>query len=330
MSPRTLRRVAVTGGTGFLGGALIDLLLREGVSVAALARTPAKLDRFSGRIDVVQGDLADEDALRRLADDADAFVHAAALTHALTKRDFDAANVEGAANAARAAFGARARFIFISSIAARRPDLSDYAASKAGGEAAVTTIAGAHEKRFGAEITEVSPAQWVILRAPALYGPYDEATLPYFKMAKIGLAPEPAATPAPRASILFVEDMARAILTAAREAPDGVIYDVGDTEPQGHSWAEIGRALGAAFDKRPLRIPAPRPILTAQAAIAEVIARVRGRATIVTRGKIREFFHPDWVAGEPALGGATSWRATTPLAEGFAKTLKWYQERGLI
>ncbi len=335
MTARPVARAAVTGGSGFLGGALINLLLREGIEVAALARTPEKLDHFrrersDRKITIVEGDLADESALAETAAGADAFIHAAALTHALTKREFDGANVEGAANAARAAFSVGAAFIHISSIAARKPDLSDYAASKAGGEAAIIAAAGAHDRRFGSDISPDKQARWVILRAPALFGPNDTATLPYFKMAKLGIAPEPAARPAPRASLLYVDDMAEAILAAAREAPSGATLDVGDADPRGHSWGEIGAALGAAFGKRPLRLPAPRALLTAQAVLAEAAARARGKATFITRGKVREFFHPDWVAGAPALSDATSWRPATPLAEGFAKTLKWYQEQGLI
>ncbi|MBI1391528.1 MAG: NAD-dependent epimerase/dehydratase family protein [Alphaproteobacteria bacterium] len=330
MTDRKLDRVAVTGGAGFLGGALITRLIDDGVSVAALARTPAKLSRFDGQIDIVPGDLADETAIARAADGADAVLHLAALTHARTRAAFGAANIEGSANVARGAFAAGAFLVAVSSIAARQPELSDYAASKAGGEAATLAAARAHDKRMGAETNQAARARWAILRAPALYGPNDGATLPLLKAVRFGIAPAPAHKPAPRASILYVDDMAAAIVSAAREAPAGVVYDVGDERPEGRTWAEIAADLGVAMGRKPLVAPMPKPLLLAQAAVQELIAHARGEAAFVSRGKIREFFHPDWVAGEPSLAAATSWAPTTPLVEGFAKTLKWYQERGLI
>ena len=52
-------KAAVTGGTGFVGAALIELLLNEGWDVAALARNPARLPA-ADKVRVVRGALEDE------------------------------------------------------------------------------------------------------------------------------------------------------------------------------------------------------------------------------------------------------------------------------
>jgi uncharacterized protein YbjT (DUF2867 family) len=77
---------AVTGGTGFIGAALIDQLLNDGVRVRALARDPRRLRRAS-EIDTVEGSLENEKALAALADGADALLHLAGETHAKTEQD---------------------------------------------------------------------------------------------------------------------------------------------------------------------------------------------------------------------------------------------------
>lgn len=313
---RSLRTVALTGGTGFVGAFLIDEFLARGIDVRALARAPEKLSRWRGRIRVVEGGLGDEAALADLAAGSDVFVNCAGLTHALTAADFHETNVAGAVRAARAAKDAGAFFTHISSIAARRPALSPYAGSKAESE---TAVAAAR-----------SDGGWIALRAPAIYGPGDAATLPYFRMVRAGLAPEPATRPPARASILYAGDIAAAVVLAAIEAPAGAVYEIGDEAADGHTWGEIGAALGRAFGKKPFRLRAPKGPLLVQAALAEAAARLRGRPTFVTRGKVAEFFHPDWAARDNLLSRATSWRPTTPLDEGFAKTLKWYQEEGLL
>ena len=317
---RGFKTVALTGGTGFVGRRLIDALLDAGLGVHALARDPKRLgdaaERAGGRLSIVAGSLSDEGALDALAEGADLFLNVAGATHALDRAAFARANIEGAAAAARAAAAQGAFFVHISSLAARMPALSDYAWSKFESEGATRAARG--------------PDGWLALRLPAIFGPGDAATLPYFRMVKWGLAPEPmAATPA-RASILFVDDAVSAILTAAREAAPDAVYEVGDARPEGHTWREIGAALGAAFGKTPVAAPVPRAALALQAGAAEIIARMRGAPTFVTRGKVREFFHPDWAARDNLLSENTSWRPETGLEEGFAKTRLWYQEQGLI
>lgn len=310
------KTVALTGGTGFIGGAIIDLLLANGHSVKALARNPGKLGKWKGKLEIIQGDLDDVAALGQLAENADGLIHCAGLTLAKKDADFFAVNVGGARNAAAAAAQSGARLTHISSLSAREPSLSSYAASKFKSEAAIAEASGGNE--------------WVALRVPAVYGPGDLVTLPFFKMVKRGLAPEPAATPVPRASILFVEDVAAAIVTAAFNARGGEIYEIGDESPTGHSWREIGKTLGKALGKTPRALRAPRPILSAIAGVSITAARAVGKTPSFRPGQIAEFFHPDWVARNNLLNDETDWRPHTPLREGFAKTARWYQDNNML
>jgi len=303
--------IAVTGGTGFVGAALIDKLLTQSHKVRALARDPDKLRRATD-LDVVPGDLGDAAALDDLCNGADRVIHCAGLTHAKRDADFTAVNVEGARNIALSA--PPAKLIHISSLAARAPHVSAYANSKRESESAVAAAnAGA-----------------VILRAPAMFGPRDTATLPFFKAVKNGVILAPRATPQPRASILYIDDFVRAICAALDEGAPGALYEIGDASPDGHSWAQIGGACAAAVNPGARLIALPRGVLFPYAAIAGRSSRMLGRAPMVTGDKIREFFHPDWTARENLLADATRWRPQISLKEGFAKTALWYQKHGWL
>jgi len=71
-------RVFVTGGSGFVGTAIVEDLIRAGHRVLALARSDASADKLrSAGAEVKSGDLADLDGLRRGALEADAVIHAA-------------------------------------------------------------------------------------------------------------------------------------------------------------------------------------------------------------------------------------------------------------
>jgi nucleoside-diphosphate-sugar epimerase len=201
-------------------------------------------------------------------------------------------------------------------MSARLPEVSPYAQSKFDSEAATLEAGGANAV--------------VVLRLPAIYGPRDMATLPYFRMIKAGLAAEPATRHEARASLLHVEDAAAAIVTALVEAPPGRVYEVGDDRPDGRSWGEIGATLAGVLGVKTRRFRAPRALLEVWHGAARLGAAVSGKAASVRSGQLNEFFHPDWVARDDMLSAATRWRARIPLEEGFAKTARWYQEKGLL
>ena len=102
-----VRVVALTGATGFVGGATLDAALANGLQVRALTRGMAK-DR--DRVEWVRGTLDDTGALDALCQGADAVIHIAGLTNTHDPSRFARANVTGTANllAAAKAAGAEA------------------------------------------------------------------------------------------------------------------------------------------------------------------------------------------------------------------------------
>jgi nucleoside-diphosphate-sugar epimerase len=307
-------RVAVTGASGFLGAALLDRLIAQGAAPVVLARDPARLSRKD--VEVVVGDLDDEAALDRLAAGAAAFIHLAGVTHARAREDYRRVNVEGAARAARAAGKAGARFAHASSISARAPKASPYAASKRASEDAIAQERGGDH--------------WIAVRLPAIYGPRDKATLPYFKLISGGLALEPATAAPARASLLYVDDAAAAMAAAALRTKASGVYDAADDAAEGRSWREIGATLAASMGVKARALRVPRPIVATGYVAQRAADGLAGRAPSTREGQVNEFFHDDWTAHPPFLSDVAPWRAETPLAAGFAKTVAWYQEHDLL
>ncbi len=309
-----MRRIAVTGGTGFIGAALIDQLLAEGGRVRALARDPKRLKR-AGEIETVEGDLENAKALEALADGANVFLHLAGETHARSEQDYARINVAGAERAAAAAAKAGARFVHASSLSARSPDTSPYARSKHDSERAVARATG---------------GAFLALRLPAIYGPGDLVTLPYFKLLKSGFAFEPATERPARASLLYVDDAAGALIAAATRGAPGAVYEVGDEAPEGRTWSEIGKALSGVFGNSAMALRIPKPAVALLHEGVRAAESVFGKTPSIRQGQVNELFHPDWVARDNLFSAAAGWRPKTPLKEGFAKTVLWYQEQGLL
>jgi nucleoside-diphosphate-sugar epimerase len=304
------RLAAVTGATGFLGRRLVATLLQRGFAVRALVRRP-----WEGEpIELVAGDLDDADALDRLAGGAEVLIHLAGAVKARGRREFLEVNGAGAGRAAAAAARAGGRGVLVSSLVAREPQLSDYAASKLAGEIAA-------REALGERLT--------ILRPPAIYGPGDRATLDLFRAAaRSPILPIPD-VPAARLAIAYVDDVCTAIcdLVAAPCGPGP--YAFGGARPSGYSWAEIAAALARATGRRPIRVAIPPWALRAAGAGAQGLSRLTGVPSMLTPGKAREILHPDWtVAEDQAPTGPRS--PVTDLEHGFARTVQWYRERAWI
>src|SRR5436305_5107715 len=185
-------RLAITGGTGFVGSHLLDVAVGEGHRVAALTRRdqPPR-----DGLDWIAGDFQDREALRRLVDGADAIIHVAGTINAPNAAGFEKGNVQGTlAMLAAATAGGVRRFVHVSSLAAREPKLSLYGGSKAKAE----------------ELVRSCGLDWAIVRPPAVYGPGDKETLELFKMARRGQIYLP---PAGKLSLIHVDDLAELLLT---------------------------------------------------------------------------------------------------------------------
>jgi nucleoside-diphosphate-sugar epimerase len=304
--------VAVTGVTGFVGSHLVAALARRGLRLRLLVRRWSPLPSLDGvAADMVLGDLSDEAALKRLVEGADAVIHAAGLIKARRPSEFMTVNRDG--TALLSALAPEATFLLLSSLAAREPQLSPYAASK---HAAEEVVAG----RSG---------PWLTVRAPAVYGPGDRETLAYFKAVARGLAPRPR-VPDARLSLIHVADLAEALALALDQPPPPSTYEIDDGREGGYSYRDMADAAGRALGRRPLSLAVPRAVMAAVARANAICHALGGSVQILTPGKVNEIFHSDWTAHDRRLAAALGWRPRFDLAAGFGETILWYRRQGWL
>lgn len=300
--------VAVTGATGFLGRHLVRELANNGWHVRILARRDVMHPLWRDlEVEVVLGDLANDDALDRLCRGADQVVHCAGLTKAWTAEAFNAVNVAGARRVAERTTG---RMLLVSSLTAREPALSDYAASKRGGEDAARAV-------LGERIT--------IVRPPALYGPGDPETLPLFQLAAASPV-LPVLDPKARIAMMHVQDAARQIAAMAAVARP-LNVSLSDHRPDGYSWREVMQTAAAVFDKTPALVEIPGFLLNLAATTLQLTPR-SGPAPMISFGKVREIRHRDWSIspGEQPIELPV---ARYDLANGFIHSALGYRSNGV-
>jgi nucleoside-diphosphate-sugar epimerase len=301
--------VAVTGAAGFVGQALVAQLLASGSPVRALVHR-TKLPLSHPALETVTGSLADDAALTSLMTGCAGVIHVAGLVRGRTESDFLPVNADAVARVARIAQAtcATPRLVLISSLAAREPHLSPYAASKCAGEARLDTVAND---------TGLSCA---VLRPPAIYGPGDRELLPLFRLMARGIATVPGA-PDARASLLHVTDLARAAIALLDCEAQGT-FELHDGDPDGYSWDEIADTVAhVAGRRRRWRVRIPGGLLRGTARANLVASRIFGYQPMLTPGKVNELRHPDWVCDNTALSRATGWQPTLSLQDGLPPLL---------
>lgn len=193
------KSVFLTGGTGFVGRYLARLLLRSGYRVVCLTRN--RHWHEPAAVDFVHGALTDSNACERVMQDCDTVLHLAGATGKQARSAYFQVNRDGTAaliqNAKRA--GVK-RFVFISTIAVKFPDISRYFY--------------AQSKQQAETLVAESGLDWTIIRPTMIFGPGSAtmaalnrlATLPYIPVFGNG-----------RASLqpVFVEDLVQMIAAVA-------------------------------------------------------------------------------------------------------------------
>ncbi len=305
--------LAITGGTGFVGAAVLERALAEGHRVRALARR--EQPEREG-VSWVTGALETRSALSELCAGADAVVHIAGLTNTPDLARFDAVNVTGTEHVIHAAGEAGVkRFVFVSSLAAREPALSAYGASKARAETLVEAPGTSGR------------LDWTIVRPPAVYGPRDVDMLDLFRAARLGVVPLP---PGGATSIIHVDDLAALLiaLTGSAAPTRKQTYEPDDGREGGWSHQELAQAIGRAMGRRSVFAPhLSAGILGLAAGFDRML---RGDRAKLTADRVGYMCHPNWVARFDRKPPPGIWQPQIVGEDGLKATAEWYKREGWL
>lgn len=325
-------RAIVTGGAGFIGSHLLEALHARGDEALCIERAGAARRWIAHLpVPVVEIDLADVKGLARRLDGADVVFHLAGLTHARAVPDYYAVNTEGTARvleAAAAHNGSAPRVVLVSSLAAVGPcrngdalsphsvpyPLSHYGQSKLLAEAMVHAFA--------------DRVPGTILRFASVYGPRELGILKLFRLVRRGIALTIGGWDR-EVSLLYVRDAVQGLLAAAtHEDAAGRTYCL--AHPDAVTWGEFARAIGGALGRTPRLLSVPEGLARGIAFAAEWRARRRGRATILSRDRVRDLAQARWVCDPARAVAELAFRPEYDVQGGVRETAAWYREAGWI
>ena len=306
-------KVLVTGGTGYLGRAVVRALAARGHELVIFARGAGRSGLPGTAVD---GDIRDRAALERAAAGCDAISHSAALVSIWRRRreDFDEVNVGGLRNvlAAAKALGTP-RLLYTSSFVALPPRgrtepvvANDYQRTKVAADRVADEAVG-----DGSPLVRVYPG--------VVYGPgtFTEGNLVGRLIADHLAHKLPGLVgPENRWSYAYVDDVAAGHCAALERGRIGGRYALGgENAPQRRVFEIMQQLTGR---RPPARIPFP--VADLLGAAEELRVTLFGGTPLLTRGAVDIFRH-DW-----SLDSSEAIRelgyTLTPLADGVARTLE--------
>jgi len=316
MTSQGMKAIAVTGATGFVGQAAVGTLRRAfpDAQLRLLVRNAnaRSLPDCFADCTVIDGTLSSPDALNSLVHNAACIVHIAAAIRGNSALDFERDNICGTRRLvdAIAANASDAHLIHVSSLAARRPELSWYAASK----------------RAAEEVVIANSGRFSILRPPAIYGPDDPALAGFWRALARGWLIRAGAHES-RFSLLHVDDLAEAVSRLIKRGPTSKTLPLAGPQPErGWRWEDLA-GLARKTRKGPVWVVSiPGRLLSAGSAIGLLMSRITGRRAMLSPGKARELLHRDWVCDNLGIEECLNWKPTTRLERALATLPGWNNE----
>jgi dihydroflavonol-4-reductase len=323
-------KVFVTGGTGFVGRAVLASLLEGGREVVALARSPVSAGRLEeAGATAVPGDVLDEDSLAAGMAGCETVFHVAGL-NAFCLADASPlyrVNVEGSLTVVRAAARAGAgRIVYTSSASTVGEEpgsvgregvehrgwfLSEYERSKYQAERAVVA-AGAES---GVEVISVNPSS---VQGPGRTGGTGRLLIDYLN-GRLRFFVET------RLSLVDVADCAAGHVLAEAHGVPGERYILnGACLTASEALGLVSRLGGVTHRVRTL----PPVVATAGAALVEAGSRLLRKQPPFCREQARALVHGHVYDGSRAsreLGVLY-----TPVEETLRRTIAWYEQHGYV
>ncbi len=320
--------VLVTGGTGFVGGAIVRALIKQGTQVRVLARGTSKTDHLSALgVEIAHGDILDQSSIEVALEGCDALYHAAALYDlwGLDEQVLMRTEIEGTRSALEAA----------RKVGVDRVVYTSTALTVGEGRGEVGTEIMQHrgyflskyeQAKFEAEEVAMSYLEKqlpiVMVNPAGVYGPGDlkptgRSVVDFLNGRMPGLFKS-------STSLVYIDDVGIGHVLAASKGRIGERYILCGQCVTMQEWAGVLCRLSDS--KMPPEVPAF--LAGIKASFDETVSRFTRRPPVLSKEAFRLISHGFQVDGSKAVEELGI--EYTPLEEGLRQALIWYWQQGML
>lgn len=321
-------RALVTGGTGFVGGALVRALVAGGAQIRVLTRPTSQTKALESLgVEIVRGDILVRASIEAALEGCDTLFHAAALYDlwGLDEAELLATETEGTRNAMAAALAAGVAKVVYTSTAVCIGEAKGQVATEATAHRGYFLSSYEKAKRAAEQVAFAYAEKGVPLicvQPAAIYGPGDRKPTGRFILNLLnGRVP---ALFLGRVSLVYIDDAARGHVLAAEKGRVGERYILAGTVGK---LTELGRQV-CRLAGRWVPPTIPTPLAAPYALGGEALSRLTRRPPVLSWETYRLIAHGFCADGSRAT--AELGLAYTPQEEGLTRTINWCWEQGLL
>jgi len=322
------KRVLITGATGFVGYHLIEKALKAGLEVYAAVRKSSSRKHLSEfDIKYIDLDYSSVNNLRAQLEEHQFshIIHAAGITKAKTKAEYNKINAEYTEYLAVAAITASIRlekFVFVSSLAAIGP-LADFSQEiKEDTPGRPVTNYGASKLLAEKYLNEIPGLPLITIRPTAVYGPREKDIFILFKSISRGLEPHIGSFKQ-RLSFIYVKDLADVIVDSLFVKVNGKQYNVSDGNV--YNRYALAELVKKALKKKTFKFHLPVPIVGAMASVMDFIYKNRKDTPTLNKEKMAELTAINWACNIDQAKLDLGYSPKFDLEKGLIDTVKWYK-----
>ncbi len=321
-----MKRVLITGASGFVGFHLVEKCLAAGLQVYIAVRRTSIIGHLQELpIHYTYPDFNSITALKQELEEKqyDFIIHAAGITKAKNNQEYAAVNTVFAANLAQAAAEAQIniqKFVFMSSLGAIGPLLQYDQLITSETQPRPVTAYGKSKLQAEA-LLEAYGLPLTVLRPTAVYGPREKDIFIILKTIASGYEPY-IGTVQQQLSFIYVEDLADLTVNAlfsqncgAYNVTDGNCYDR-------YQMAEITKKHLA---KKTVRFHIPHNMVAGIAVLMQKGYSLFNKTSVLNKEKLNELTAVNWCCDISKVKNELNFRPQYDLEKGLQKTLDWYK-----
>jgi len=324
----------VTGGSGFIGSHVVDVLVSQGYNVSCIVRKTSNLQWLKDKpVKLIETSLYDKDLLKNVVQGVDYVYHVAGLTFARNYEEFVIGNRDATRNLIEVVSENSKnlkRFLFVSSQTVTGPAQSLDSPVNEETDCKPLTAYGKSKKLAEEEVLKFrNKIPITIVRAPAVYGPRDTAIFQVFKTVKTGLAMMVGMKPK-YVSLIHSDDLSRGIVEAAsNENSEGEIYFLSSEEY--YTWDYLIPLMTKLMNKKfVIKLKLPHFVVLSAAGITEFFGKFAKKPPIFNYEKGIDFIQDFWICSNGKAKRDFGFEQKVGIEEGMRNTINWYRDNNWL
>jgi nucleoside-diphosphate-sugar epimerase len=324
-----MKKILITGASGFIGSFIVEEALNKGMEVyAGIRNSSSKKYLTDKRIHFISLDFSDKESMKKQLSELhfDYIVHAAGLTKAQKKEDFDIVNFIYTKNFVDALIETNSipdRFIFISSMAAHGPgDDNNTIPVKLSDAPHPDTLYGISKLKAENYINSLKNFPAITLRPTGVYGPREKDYFVFFKTINGGIEPY-IGFKNQYLTFIYVKDLVNLVFKAISSSISGKTYFVSDGK--GYTSKEFSLITKKILNKKTIKLFVPLILVKLIAISLETGSGWFGKVPTLNKDKYNVLKARNWLCDMSDLEKDFGFKAVYFLEDGVKEAVEWYK-----